>query len=150
MIQITPIDNHNTNISIVDNEIDSNTISNESTVHFRVINIPLSTDIANPELCIRYMTSISVSKNNTQINVISNIEDDDQPSNTLTLTLMDEKISIQMLDGNINIVQHKIRWSDGSSWTKLITDVQNTESLMNGDMVIEAKTTPMKINCFVF
>lgn len=115
---------------------DPNSVSNRqcpmvqiSPDSLKVISIPLSMDIANPQIHQKYLSSKSIPSNSTRLRVgdkdtIKLILDDDETDsnhnhddNEHHEDHDDEHFTV-ILDGNIDVESHTIRWQDGSSWTK--------------------------------
>eukprot|EP01084_Bolivina_argentea_P072252 131218_1 len=118
-----------------DTKDDKKTISNPNSVSNRqspmiqisedlnIISIPLSTDIANPHIYKKYLLSISISNNNTMLEIINN--DKIKLIYDHNNDVLDNSF---ILEGTINIDTLTIRWGDGSSWTKMKMDDDDDDS----------------------
>ena len=92
---------------------------------FKVISIPLSTDIANPHIHKKYLNSKSITTNSTRLKpgkdgAIKLIHDKEENNNNNNNNNNEEEENEQnvILKGTISTQTYTIRWGDGSSWTK--------------------------------
>eukprot|EP01084_Bolivina_argentea_P313469 542851_1 len=130
---------------------DPNSVSNQQCPmvqiyeNLKVISIPLSTDIANPHIHEKYLSSKHINTNSTRLKVTKEKEN-------MKIILINFKTTADeddiILEGTIDCDTYTIRWSDGSSWSKqgviYDEDMQQTDTPSMTETETMANTQEMK------